>query len=150
MTGTNNLVSKNSIIKNACRGSGVKFLKKNQHLNFFNFAVILGGRGGSRPNQQKTVFFCWRYILAWPLKQLFKIRKASVVYQYTKNIKVYSNNPECWVEGPVLHQLLIFFGAHISNLIICTENKICKVLDDFYVSKWLRPMLAFYIANMYI
>ena len=28
MTGTDNLVSKNSIIKNACRGSGVKFFKR--------------------------------------------------------------------------------------------------------------------------
>ena len=35
------------------------------------------------------------------------------------------------VEGPILHQLVIFFGAHFSNLIICIENKLCKVIDDF-------------------
>ena len=66
MTGTNNLVSKNSIIKNACRGSGVKFLKKNQHLNFFNFAVILGGRGGQDLISKKLFFFTALYFSVAP------------------------------------------------------------------------------------
>ena len=35
------------------------------------------------------------------------------------------------LEGPLLHQLVIFFGAHFSNFIICIENKLCKVIDDF-------------------
>ena len=37
----------------------------------------------------------------------------------------------CRVEGPVLHQLVIFFGAHFLILIIGIEIKLCKVIDDF-------------------
>ena len=44
MTGTNTIVSKIVLLKVQTGGGGY-FFKKNQHLNFFNFAVILGGRG---------------------------------------------------------------------------------------------------------
>ena len=33
------------------------------------------------------------------------------------------------IEGPLLHQLVIFFGAQFSILIIYIENKLCKVID---------------------
>ena len=51
--------------------------------------------------------------------------------------------------GPVLHQILIFFGAHCSNLIICIENKLCKVIDNSLNCKWLRPALTFYIVKFH-
>jgi len=64
MYSTNDLVSKNSIIKNADRGRVVKKIK-NQHLNFFNFAVILGGRGGQDLNS-KNCYFLALYLSVAP------------------------------------------------------------------------------------
>ena len=56
---------------------------------------------------------------------------------------------KCTLEGPLLHQLVIFFGAHFSNLIICIENKLCKVRDMSFISKYLRPTLNFHIVKHY-
>ena len=53
------------------------------------------------------------------------------------------------LEGPILHQLVIFFGALFSNFIICIENKLCKVRDKSFISKYLRPTLNFHIVNYY-
>ena len=56
---------------------------------------------------------------------------------------------KCTLEGPLLHQLVIFFGAHFSNLIICIKNKLCKVRDKSFISKYLRPTLNFHIVKYY-
>ena len=61
---------------------------------------------------------------------------------------VLSLNDSLYIEvGPVLHQLLIFFGAHFSNLIIYSKNKLCKVIEHSFISKYLHPTLTFYIVK---
>ena len=52
-------MKKNNFIKNLERASGEGGLKiYDSTLNFFDFAVILGWVGGSRPSQSKTVILC--------------------------------------------------------------------------------------------
>ena len=63
--------------------------------------------------------------------------------------KHYNRSHACPIEGPLLHQRVIFFGAHFSNLIICVENKLGKVRDMSFISKYLRPTLNFHIVKHY-
>ena len=56
----------------------------------------------------------------------------------------------CWcgLGGPGNNQLLIFFGAQSSAMIVFIENKIPKIIDYYINSKWLRPLLTFYYVKM--
>jgi len=69
----------------------------------------------------------------------------------SKMAKLLLQTPDfAWkLEGPILHQIVIFFGAHFSNLIVCIESELCQVRDNSLISKYLRPTLNFHIVKYY-